>query len=75
MNSAIETMTGFGGDWLVPNAFRIIPKTIANRTNDVVDIKKNGAILIDDRDNSKLIEELNCSGSVNESRLILNSGL
>ena len=75
MNSAIEIMTGFGGDWLVPSAFRIIPKTIAKRTKDVVDIKKNGAILIDEIDSSKLIDELNCNGSVNEFKSILNSGV
>ena len=52
-------MTGLGGDWLVPIAFLIIPKTMAKRTNDVVDIRKNGAILMDDIASNKLIDELN----------------
>ena len=55
---------------MVPIAFRIIPNTIANRTNDVVEIKKNGAILIEDMARSRLMDELNCKGSVNDSRLI-----
>ena len=59
-------MTGFGGDWLVPIAFRIMPRTIANLTNDVVEIKKKGAKLIDEIANSKLMDELNCNGEVNE---------
>ena len=66
MKSAIDMMTGLGGDWLVPIAFRIIPNTMANRTNDVVEIKKNGARLIDEIARSKLMDELNCNGDVNE---------
>ena len=68
MNNAIEIITGFGGDWFVPSAFRIIPKTIANRTKDVVEIKKKGAILMDEMAMSKLMDELNCKGSINELR-------
>ena len=48
---------------------------MANLTNDVVDIKKNGAILIDDIANNKLIDELNCNGSVNESKLMFMAGV
>ena len=55
-----------GGDWLVPIAFRIMPNTMANRTNDVVEIKKNGAKLMDEIAKSKLMDELNWSGDVNE---------
>ena len=40
-------------------AFRIIPKTMANRTNEVVDIKKNGAMLMDEIASNRLIDELN----------------
>jgi hypothetical protein len=36
-----------------------MPKTMANRTNDVVDIRKNGAKLMDEIARSKLMEELN----------------
>ena len=43
----------------MPRAFLIIPSTIAKRIKDVVEIKKKGAILIDDIDNKRLIEELN----------------
>ena len=72
MKRAIETSTELGGDCAVPIAFRIIPNTIANRTNDVVDIKKNGAKLIEDIAINKLIDELNWSGSINEFKLIFN---
>ena len=68
MKSAIDIMTGLGGDWFVPMAFLIIPRTIANRTNDVVDIKKNGAILIEEMASNKFTDELNWRGSVNELR-------
>jgi hypothetical protein len=71
MNNAMDTMTGLGGDWLVPSAFRIIPSTIAKRTNDVVEIKKKGAILMDDIASNRLMDELNWKGSVKESKLIL----
>ena len=60
---------------MVPIAFLIIPKTIAKRTNDVVEIKKNGAMLMEDIANKRLIDELNCNGSVNESKLISKAGV
>ena len=63
-------MVGFGGDWLVPMAFLIIPSTMAKRTNDVVEIRKNGAILMDEMASSRLMDELNCNGSVNDSRFM-----
>ena len=34
-----------------------------------------GAMLIDEIDSSRLIDELNCNGSVNEFKSILNSGV
>ena len=43
---------------------------MAKRTNDVVEIKKNGAKLMDDIANNKLIDELNWSGDVNELKSI-----
>ena len=66
----MDIITGFGGDWLVPIALRIIPRTIANRTNEVVDIKKNGAKLMDEIARRRLIDELNCNGEVNELKSI-----
>lgn len=64
----METITGLGGDWLVPMALRIMPRTMANRTKDVVEIKKNGAMLMDDMASKRFTDELNCSGWVKESK-------
>ncbi len=52
-------MTGLGGVWFVPTAFRIIPNTIAKRRNEVVDSKKKGAKLMDDIAIKSPMDELN----------------
>jgi len=44
---------------LVPSAFRIMPSTMAKRTNDVVEIKKKGARLMDEMASNRLTDELN----------------
>ena len=55
-------MIMFGGDCWVPIALLNVPKTIVIRINEVTDIKKNGSIVIADKNNISVIELLNWIG-------------
>ena len=73
MNIARDIITGFGGDWFVPMAFRIMPSTMAKRKKAVVEIRKNGAKLIVDMAIKSPIDEEKEIGSVKDCKLIFKA--